>query len=170
MSSRSLWLPHPLDWDRIRRMAVRFARLWCGHASDAEDIAQDALMALLQYRHDLHNLDGYLFVSVKQIALRRIVRQRRMDSLELTTTTTGVGAFETVLLQRALHDCRSLSPRSRLVLEMTLEGYTHTEIASLLGVSRASSRNPSHEHDASSGPPQTEKVVRSARIMSAISG
>lgn len=115
---------------------MRFARFWCGQASDAEDIAQDAVIALLQYRDDLHDPDGYLFISVKQIALRRIARQRRLLPLEAMANTTGVGAFEAALLQRALHDCRTLSPRSRLVLEMTLEGYTHSEIASTLGVTR----------------------------------
>ena len=134
--SRYLLLAPPRDWDRIRRTAMRFARLWCAQTSDAEDIVQDALLALLQYRDDLHDPESYLFISVKQIALRRLARQRRPVRPEFRTTTTGVEEFETALMQRALHDCRTLSPRSRQVLAMTLEGYTQTEIASTLGVGR----------------------------------
>lgn len=127
----------PRDWNQIRELAIRFARLWCGRSSDAEDVAQDAIIALLRHSDDLHDPDGYLFTSVKRIALRKMRGQRRQHSLESINTALAAPVSETAFVRRALWDAARLSQRDKVVLGMTLDGYTQSEIASKLGVTRS---------------------------------
>jgi RNA polymerase sigma factor (sigma-70 family) len=127
-----------LDWEVTRRSALAFARLWCRHATDAEDVAQEAIIALLRHADSVRRPDDYLFVSVKRIALRLLARQRRSPAAGPTLTiATWAQPFDAALLSRALDECAQLSPRDRLVLRMTIEGYTQSEIADSLRVGRS---------------------------------
>ena len=125
------------DWNRLRAQAIRFAQLWCSRSCDAEDVAQDALIALLQHPDDLQDPDAFLFTSVKRIALRKMRFQRRQHSLASIKIALAAPASETAFARRALWGAAGLSQRDKVVLAMTLDGYTQSEIASKLRVTRS---------------------------------
>lgn len=136
------WLRHgqshgsPPDWAVLRKAALKFARLWCRSTAHAEDIAHDALAALLGQTGEVGDPAAYLFIVVKRIALRANRKKRRFPFPPCRTSATSIDNAETAYLYRQIADCPRLSARDRRVLMLSAEGYTQTEIAERLGVHR----------------------------------
>lgn len=128
--------------EMVQRVAWRVTR----SADDADDILQDVFIglpeSLRRYRDDGH-FEAWLARVATRTALMRMRRDRRQISLSAglfpARMHAGAGAdIEARLsLERALED---LPPAARDVfLRREVEGQTHEQIASELGISRNAS-------------------------------
>ena len=123
----------------------------CGLPSgDAEDVVQDAFLALfkhLQREGSRENLRGWLVQVSYRGALKhreRLARRQRREnvwaaeSMERAADSTVDPEGHAVLTQRRLrlHEViRTLSPREQTCLHLRAEGLSYREIAQALGVS-----------------------------------
>ena len=128
--------------DELLRVAYRLT----GHAQDAEDVVQDVFVGLAHAlrRYDEHGtFAGWLRRVTARTALMhtRRVRNRReviedVESLQLRTPAQSALTNGTVV-ERAL---AILSPSlSEVFVLKVMEGYSHVEIATLLGISVSAS-------------------------------
>jgi RNA polymerase sigma-70 factor (ECF subfamily) len=114
-----------------------------GSHEEAEDVLQDVFVglprALRNYRES-HRFEGWLRrVAVRTALMRmRAVRRKREAPLDDTTTAPpGAHPLDRVALERAVG---ALPDSFRVVFVLKeIEGYSHAEIASLLGISSAAS-------------------------------
>jgi RNA polymerase sigma factor (sigma-70 family) len=130
-----------LEWWELTRIARRFARLWSNNVADAEDIAQDAILALFQQATRVRDPLAWLFTVTRHIAARRHILRQRLP-IAPDVLPTGCSALQddrpgvAVALRLVRADPR-LSPRDRVVLSLMALGYTHREIAARIGCSRS---------------------------------
>ena len=130
------------DWSALTRAAIRFARLWRFHGEDAEDIAQQALLALVRSKRPIHAPLDWLFIVTRRLALRARSRERQLRAVlseqracgEVPVAAAGTGL--TVSLHRLASD-QTLTVRDRRILIWTAFGYSHAEIAHRLNCARA---------------------------------
>lgn len=86
------------DWDGLRRTALKFARLWCRSTADVEDVAHEALTALLRETNPVNDPAAWLFIVVKRTALRANSRERRVSLSGCRSSATRIDDAETALL------------------------------------------------------------------------
>jgi len=153
---------------KAQEIAYRFSLLVCGHADDADDAMQEAL--LKTYRHAAQIKEPaafrtWLYRTVKNACL--ISRRRRVDepawlhSLDETSeardgTMQALDVedpgrrpdqvLENVRLRRSLHRAlQTLPPESRLIVFLReVEGLSTREVASVVGISEANVKTRLH--------------------------
>ena len=122
-----------LERDRVYGMLA----LMTGDRSEAEEIAQDAFVAVWERWDRIRQMDspgGYLLRTATNIFRRRVTRKRVLSRLSasLPPRTTSPPADSALVLGEAL---RALAPRQRAALVLTeLLGYTGDEAGKALGV------------------------------------
>lgn len=115
-----------------------------GSASDAEDVIQDLFVGLpeaLQGYREQGRLEAWLRRVAVRLALMRMRTERRRNEVTLdgAALTTGLhhGA-DAHRIQRALD--RLDSEQRTIVMLRAIEGYSHEEIAALLGIRRGAAQ------------------------------
>jgi RNA polymerase sigma factor (sigma-70 family) len=122
-----------LERDRVFGMLA----LMTGDRSEAEEIAQDAFVAVWERWDRVREMDspgGYLIRTATNIFRKRLTRGRFLSRVNasLTPRTTSPAADSALVLNEAL---RVLAPRQRAALVLTeLFGYTAGEAGKALGV------------------------------------
>lgn len=123
---------------RLGLLALRLL----GSKTDAEDVVQDLFVglpeALSRYR-DEGKLEAWLRRATVNLALKgmRRARRRREEGLPESLPSTAQGSSDQILVRYAVNE---LPDKLRMVVILKLvEGYSHQEIAELLGISRGSS-------------------------------
>ena len=117
------------------------ARRLLGNAAEAEDVVQDLFVGLpeaLARYEDRGQLAGWLRTLVARLALMRLRsgRRRRESPLELAPPPAArhpepTGALTLAALLAALPEAQRL-----VVVLRAIEGYSHAEVAALLGIRR----------------------------------
>ena len=128
------------EWSEAHRVCLRFAYRYANNPSEAEDIAQDALLRAWRRRATLRNAerrDQWLATIVRNEAFRTHARARpdlseSIEFLEGAEDDRMVETVEHADLQAAL---RRLSERDRRLLAMRyVEDLTQAAIARRLGI------------------------------------
>ncbi|MEP6599286.1 MAG: SigE family RNA polymerase sigma factor [Actinomycetota bacterium] len=129
------------------RQMVRFAVLLVEDVATAEDVVQDAFVALYRHQHQLRSIDaamGYVRAAVVN-GSRSVIRKRQTGRrrLVLAGPEFGAGADYEVLLaaehREAVQALRRLPRRQREVLVLRYwSGSSEAEIAATLGISTGS--------------------------------
>ena len=121
-------------------MAVAYRLL--SSREDAEDVLHDVFVGLpeaLRKYDERGRLEPWLKRVTARVALSRLRRQRpeRDIDLELTATVQARAAEELITLDAAV---AALPPSLRSVLVLKeIEGFSHAEIAGILGISKGAS-------------------------------
>jgi RNA polymerase sigma-70 factor (ECF subfamily) len=129
-----------LHYDTI----YRFAWKWCGHAADAEDIAQLACMKLAsglkQFRHQ-SAFTSWLYKLVINCALDWQRTQQRHEHGELSELEPDGGesrAEDRIYLAQVLEQLAHLGEGMKeTALLVHAEGLSHAEAGEILGVSES---------------------------------
>jgi RNA polymerase sigma-70 factor (sigma-E family) len=134
-------------YDAHWRYLVRLAMLLVDDVASAEDVVQDAFMALHRKAADLRDPDAglaYLRTSVLNLS-RSVIRRRQVarKHLKVAEPEATAGADHDVLVRddhrQALDAVRSLPRRQREVLVLRYwSGLSEREIAQTLGISTGS--------------------------------
>lgn len=137
--------------EALYRTAYRLA----GSAADAEDVVHDVFVGLPEALRRYEERGGAFAAWLRRVAVRRTLmrargeRRRREvaldDAFDAGSVSGGApadAAAETADVQRAVHAAvRALPDGLREVLVLRqFEGYSHDEIAALLGISVGASR------------------------------
>ncbi len=149
-------------------VAYRFSLLVCGHADDAEDVMQDALLKTYRYAGRIHAPDAFrtwLYRTVRNACLmkrrRRVDEPRRLLSLDdLMPSRDGrplpIDVPDPALQPDALAANRALgrqlrraldtlpAPYRMLVFLRDMEGLSTRETAKVLGISEANVKTRLH--------------------------
>ena len=152
---------------RAQEVAYRFSVTVCGHADDAEDVMQEALIKTYRYAGRIREPEAFrpwLYRTVRNACLMR--RRLRVDeprtfaSLDdLMPTPDGVRSLEiqdpgkdpeAVVVNRRLRRrlaeaLQSLPPPHRIVVFLReMEGLSTREVAKVLGISEANVKTRLH--------------------------
>jgi RNA polymerase sigma-70 factor (ECF subfamily) len=152
---------------RAQEVAYRFSVTVCGHADDAEDVMQEALIKTYRYAGRIREPEAFrpwLYRTVRNACLMR--RRLRVDeprallSLdELMPTPDGVRGLEardpgkdpeqivvnTRLRRRLAEALQSLPPAHRTVVFLReMEGLSTREVSDVLGISEANVKTRLH--------------------------
>jgi len=151
-----------------QEVAYRFSTTLCGHADDAEDVMQEALIKTYRYASQIRDAGAFrpwLYRIVRNACLMR--RRRRVDepahvmSLDdMLPTPDGLGrpvdapdtgrdpeqiVVNTRLRRRLNRALSKLSPAYRMVVFLReMEGLSTREVAGVLGVSEANVKTRLH--------------------------
>lgn len=130
-------------YDRHAGMLGRLALRLTRSRSEAEDVVQDLFVGLpeaLARYVEAGQLVAWLRRVTVNLALKRLRRARHRGEVALAESPaaeTGGASVERIQLRRAVD---SLPERLRTVVILkVVEGYSHGEIAELLGISRGAS-------------------------------
>lgn len=138
----------------LRPQLLRFLQARTGNASDAEDILQDMWLKLSEVKGVVGNPAAYLHRMANNAALdkaREHSRKRRRDQQWAESQTSYSGAdpvdeapsAERLLMsreacQRVAEIIAGMPPAAARVFRLhRIEGLTHAEVASQLGISRS---------------------------------
>jgi len=132
---------------RYLRPAYAVALSLTRNVADAEDLAQDALVAALERLEQCREPDrfaGWLFQGVRHRAFNQAEQRRTRRGLQDEIARgewTEAAAPQVVLRRRLVGALEQLGPAQReVVLLHDLESWTHGEIAAALGISEVMSR------------------------------
>jgi RNA polymerase sigma-70 factor, ECF subfamily len=138
-------------YERYGAAVYRLAYRLSGSAADAEDVLQDVFVGLpeaLRRFDGRGSLEGWIKRVAARTALMRLRREGRrrevgLDALPLASAAPAPDRFvETAALERAL---AALPDPLRVVFVLReVEGYSHAEIAGLLGIRRGTSEVRHH--------------------------
>lgn len=153
---------------RAQEAAYRFSLLVCGHAEDAEDVMQDALLKTYQYVNRIDQPDAFrtwLYTTVRNACLmkrrRRVGEPVRFESLEhgidkSDGTTAAINVADRARpvdeqmiadgMDRRLRDALGkLPPEYRMIVVMReMEGLSTREVAAVTGYSEANVKTRLH--------------------------
>jgi RNA polymerase sigma-70 factor (ECF subfamily) len=153
---------------KAQEIAYRFSLLVCGHADDADDAMQEAL--LKTYRHagqikEPAAFRTWLYRTVKNACLisrrKRVDEPARLQSLDDVSVTPDGNVqrldvedparrpdqvMENTRLRRSLHRAlQTLPPESRLIVFLReVEGLSTREVAAVVGISEANVKTRLH--------------------------
>jgi RNA polymerase sigma-70 factor (ECF subfamily) len=155
---------------RAQEVAFRFSLLVCGHAEDAEDVMQDALLKTYRYVGRIRKPEAFrawLFRTVRNACL--IKRRRRVDEpARVLSLEEGDGsgkrgepheridaadrrkgpdelAINAWLGRRLRKALTTLGPGDRMIVLMReMEGLSTREVASITGMSEANVKTRLH--------------------------
>jgi RNA polymerase sigma-70 factor (ECF subfamily) len=129
--------------DRHARLAYRVALRLLGNHHDAEDVAQDALIAAWQQLPGFKassSFSTWLYRIVTRTALNRITRTRSHESLDLLGDIRDAGDEPGQHMERDLtvdavtHAVTALPPAQRIAIVLRhFEGLSNAEIARITG-------------------------------------
>jgi RNA polymerase sigma-70 factor (ECF subfamily) len=156
---RQLYLSHA---EEVMRVAYRIT---CSR-SDAEDVLQDVFVGLPEALRSFTgrgSIAGWLRRVAARMALMRLRASRRRREVWLEAEHPGVasGAYSDRVIDRAalLHALEELPDPLRVVFTLKeVEGYSHAEIAELLGIRSGTSEVRLHRAKA-----RLRQLLRSAR-------
>jgi RNA polymerase sigma-70 factor, ECF subfamily len=153
---------------RAQEVAFRFSLLVCGHAEDAEDVMQEALLKTYQHVTRIRRPEAFrtwLFRTVRNACLmkrrRRVDEPARIESLEApplpgeadgtrlevadhraTPESAAINRWLGLRLRRGL---AALPPTFRvIVLLREMEGLSTREVAKVMGISEANVKTRLH--------------------------
>ncbi len=152
---------------KAQETAFRFSLLVCGHAEDAEDVMQDALMKTYQHVRRISEPDAFrswLYATVRNACLmkrRRHVGEpahfvsvdRHADggkehgSFEVADTSPGADErlIDDWMGRRLRAALRTLPPSYRMIVVMReMEGLSTKEVATIVGISEANVKTRLH--------------------------
>lgn len=130
---------------RMYAVCLRYA----GTAEEAEDILQEGFIKIFKklgsFRGD-GSFEGWIRRIFVNTAIEHFRRKRYLQPVTEKEENTIEGKFISVLDELAEQDIlalvRELSPGYRTVFNMyVVEGYTHKEIADMLGISEGTSKS-----------------------------
>lgn len=148
IAEAALGMPEALTelYERFAPSLLGLAIRLTGSRSDGEDVLHDVFLGLpeaLRHYQERGALSSWLHRVIARVALTRMRIERRRRETSLTAenqdaATPQPDAFEsTAPLERLI---RALPDRLRVVFVLKeIAGYSHREIASLLGISTAAS-------------------------------
>lgn len=153
---------------RAQEVAYRFSLLVCGHADDADDAMQEALLKTFRFAARIRQPEAFrtwLYRTVKNACLigrrKRVEEPARILSLDdpmvgsegreraIDAVDRGRGPEETVLnrrLRRRLAEAlQALPPSHRVVVFLReVEGLSTREVAGVVGISEANVKTRLH--------------------------
>jgi len=119
-----------IDLEEICRHADAMARRWVRRRELAEDVAQEAVLRLLQHWPDVARPHAWLRVVIRRLAIASLSDERQQVSLEAAPPLCAHSDLWTrerrLDLSRALGE---LTCRQRSLVRMRLMGMRHREIA-----------------------------------------
>src|SRR5262247_2942893 len=124
------------------RALFRLAYRLTGTKEDAEDVVHDVFVGLpeaLKGYEERGRLDAWLRRVTARVALMRLRSRRRRQVIRLEHVDLPAPSGEPPIDLQAAVDALPINLRSVLVLK-EIEGYSHTEIADMLGISAVTSR------------------------------
>jgi RNA polymerase sigma-70 factor (ECF subfamily) len=129
---------------RHLRTAYVIALAVLGRPADAEDVAQEAFVAVLERIDDCREparFSGWLVKIVRNRALNALDKRRLRDAQPDVEVAAPAGGGDVVARARLLAALARLSPVQReIVLLHDLDGWTHAELAGALGISEVNCR------------------------------
>lgn len=120
------------DWLYWRQLAYRFARHWRCNSADADDIAQQAILAAIIAGSASRLNHGWFFVVTRRAASdmrARMAREAPAGSFEIAV----VQPDERTLLLSEIRQSAVLRSRDHALVARLLEGRSHAEIAAEFG-------------------------------------
>lgn len=136
----------PDQWATEQASAVRWATRLVGNRHHAEDLVSDALVRVggrVRRGADIQNLPGYLRTTVRHLIADHHRRPLETFQLELDEeldvgyerSAEPADDIDRLLTRQVLFDALArLSPQHQRVLLCRMLGYSHPEIAELLGL------------------------------------
>ncbi|MCW8921095.1 MAG: RNA polymerase sigma factor [Sedimenticola sp.] len=139
------WLTERNNRQLLAQLSPRLKRLafaWCGDASLADDLTQEALAKALANVHTLKQekaLEGWAFSILANCFRDHCRRNRQTDEFMECPDPSHTSAAEQIDQQQTVHDVRQaisrLSPNQREVLMLVdLEACSYSEVAEILGI------------------------------------
>jgi RNA polymerase sigma-70 factor (ECF subfamily) len=146
---------------RAQEVAFRFSLVACGHAEDAEDVMQEALLKTYQHVNRLTDPDAFrtwLYTTVRNACLmkrrRRAGEPVRFESIEQGSRAAGAEDTPVDVADRApradqrmiddwadarlRHALRTLPPAYRIIILLReMEGLPTKDVAAITGYSEA---------------------------------
>jgi RNA polymerase sigma-70 factor, ECF subfamily len=153
---------------RAQEIAYRFSLLVCGHADDADDAMQEALLKTYRHAAQIKEPEAFrtwLYRTVKNACLisrrKRVHEPDRLESLDAVTESSDGHAqtmdvpdpgrrpdevLENTRLRRSLHRAlQSIGPDYRLIVFLReVEGLSTREVAQVVGISEANVKTRLH--------------------------
>jgi RNA polymerase sigma-70 factor, ECF subfamily len=139
-------------YERYAAALYRTAYRLAGSAADAEDVVHDVFVGLPEALRRYEERGGGFAAWLRRVTVRRTLMRARGESRRREVALEDAGsvdggapadaATEAADVHRAVHEAvRALPDGLREVLVLRqFEGYTHDEIAALLGISVGASR------------------------------
>jgi RNA polymerase sigma-70 factor (ECF subfamily) len=129
---------------RHLRAAYAVALAVLGRPADADDVAQEAFVAALERLDDCREparFSGWLLQIVRNRALHALEKRRLRDARDEVDVAVAGTAGDVVLRAHLLAALATLTPVQReIVLLHDLDGWTHAEIADVLGITENNCR------------------------------
>jgi RNA polymerase sigma-70 factor (ECF subfamily) len=153
---------------KAQEIAYRFSLLVCGHADDADDAMQEALLKTYRHAGQIKQPAAFrtwLYRTVKNACLisrrKRVDEPARLQSLDDVSVTPDGSVqrldvedpgrrpdqvMENTRLRRSLHRAlQTLPPESRLIVFLReVEGLSTREVAAVAGISEANVKTRLH--------------------------
>jgi RNA polymerase sigma-70 factor, ECF subfamily len=153
---------------RAQEIAYRFSLLVCGHADDADDAMQEALLKTYRHAAQIKEPEAFrtwLYRTVKNACLigrrKRVHEPARLESLDAVTESPDGTiqridvpdpgrrpdeVMENTRLRHSLHRAlQTLSPEHRLIVFLReVEGLSTREVAQVVGISEANVKTRLH--------------------------
>jgi DNA-directed RNA polymerase specialized sigma24 family protein len=123
------------DCSSLRQLAYRFARHWGCADSDAEDVAQEALLAALAklQKGPTTLTYGWFYVVTRRLASKRRAHDIRERSRNSQASTVALLPNDHSILVSEIKHLPSLTARDRDLLRGLLDDRSHAQIAAALG-------------------------------------